>query len=167
MSMYDESPAIDIRKWLWNELQAAGVLDSQDYMVQGIGVLVPIIPLQQKLEFTDKIQGKPFITYDFITEYVDSGLWYVNCEQLLYRVYCDDYGTSQAIKNLMIDLFRRQDETAKDLNAFSTSSFGYLNVTIVENRWTSPERGDTGRNQFDMIIEVKYVRELGANGRYS
>ena len=164
---YDSSPVIDVRKWLWNELQVAGIMDSADYNVDGIGLMVPIIPIQQQQEFTDRIGGKPFITYDFVTEYVQSGLWYINCEQILFSVYCDDWSTSSKIKNLMIDLFRRQDDSAKDLNAFSTSGLGYLNVTIVENRWTRPERGDTGRNQFDMIIEVKYVRELTSNGRYS
>lgn len=164
---YSDSPVVDIRKWLWDELQTTGIMDSADYNIDGMGLVIPIVPLQQQPQLVDKMKGLPFITYDFVTEYVESGIWYVNCEQLLFTVYCDDFATSRDIKNLMIDLFRRQDESAKDLNTFSTSSLAYLNITIQENRWTRPERQDTGRNSFDMIIEVKYVRDLDASGRYS
>lgn len=167
MSVYTESPAVDIRKWLWNELQAAGIMDSADYNIQGMGLIVPILPVQQQREMVDKLGGLPFITYDYVTSYVESGLWYVNVEQLLFTVYCEDFATSMAIKNLMIDLFRRQDDSARDLNNFSTSSLAYLNLSIQENRWTRPERSDSDRNSFDMIIEVKYVRNLDDTGRYS
>jgi hypothetical protein len=164
---YSDTPASDIRKWLWSELQSNSILSASSYNIPGMGSVVPIVPLRQEIELVDKLAGKPFITYDFVTEYVEPGIWYINCEQILYTVYCEDFATSTKIKNLMIDLFRRQDDSARDLNNASTSNLAYLNISIVENRWTSPERGDTGRNRFDMIIEVKYVRQLNSAGRYS
>lgn len=164
---YTDSPVNDVRKLLWSELQATGILNSSDYNVTGMGQIVPIVPIQQQKELVDKIKGKPFITYDTVTEYVEPGLWYVNCEQILLTVWAEDNGTASKIRNLMIDLFRRQDESARDLNEVTATDFGYLNVTIVSNRWTTPERSETGRLSFDMVIEVKYVRQLSSNGRYS
>jgi hypothetical protein len=163
---YSDSPATDIRKWLWNELQAKGIMSSSDYNITGIGALVPIVPVQQQPELMDKIGGKPFITYDFVTEYVESDMWIINCEQILFTVWCDNFAQATKIKNLMIDLFRRQDESARDLNGIATTGLAYLNVTIISNSWTTAERSDNGRQSFDMVIEVKYVRDL-AGSRYA
>jgi hypothetical protein len=163
---YADTPASDIRKWLWAELQAEGILSSSDYNITGLGAIVPIVPVQQQPELMDKIGGKPFITYDFVTEYVESGLWIINCEQILFTVWCDNFATATKIKNLMIDMFRRQDDSARDLNAAATTDLAYLNVTIISNSWTTAERSDNGRQSFDMVIEVKYVRDL-TDSRYT
>jgi hypothetical protein len=163
---YSDTPSADIRKLLWSELQSKGILSANDYNVAGLGSITPIVPVQQQPELIDKLGGKPFITYDFVTEYVESGMWIVNCEQILLTVWCDNFGTATKIKNLMIDLFRRQDESARDLNRVTTAGFGYLNVTIISNTWTKAERSDNGRQSFDMVIEVKYVRDL-AGSRYA
>jgi hypothetical protein len=167
MSLYDISPTDDLRKWLWEEIQEAGIVQASDYAVPGMGNLNPIIPVQQQPEFVDKVAGKPFITYDIVGKPVPAGLWYITCEQVLFTVWCEDFKTARALRNLMYDLFRRQDDSARDLNETTTSDFGYLNVTVVENRWINAERSQTGRLAFDMIIEVKYVRNLDAHGRFS
>jgi hypothetical protein len=167
MSLYDESPTDDLRKWLWAELQSKGIVSASNYNITGKGLIVPIVPVQQQKELIDQVGGKPFITYDVVGEPVPSGLWYITCEQVLFTVWCEDFKTARAIRQLMYDMFRRQDESARDLNETTTSDFGYLNVTVVENRWINAERSTTGRLAFDMIIEVKYVRNLDAHGRFS
>jgi hypothetical protein len=163
---YSLSPAIDIRKYLWFELQDSGVLDASDYVVNGTN-LVPIIPVEQQPEFVDKVKGHPFIVYDIVDSPTDSDMFYVFAEQVLLTVYCSDFGTSNKIRNLMIDLFRRQDLSARDLNNFATSGLQYLNVTILENSRRKPERSDSGRMSFDMLIETKYVRAMIESGRFS
>lgn len=166
MTDYSKTAVADVRKWLWQELQDASIMSANDYRITGIGALVPIVPVQQQAELVDKIAGKPFISYDFVTEYVQSDMWIINCEQIMFTVWCDNFAQSSKIKNLMIDLFRRQDESARDLNGFASQGFAYLNVTVVSNSATRPERSDNGRLAFEMIIEVKYVRDL-AGSRYT
>lgn len=167
MSIYDLSPTDDLRKWLWAEMQSNGIVSASDYNILGKGTIVPIVPVQQQKELIDQVGGKPFITYDIVGEAVPAGLWYITCEQVLFTVWCEDFKTARALRNLMYDLFRRQDDSARDLNEITTSDFGYLNVTVLENRWINAERSQTGRLAFDMIIEVKYVRELNSSGRFS
>jgi hypothetical protein len=167
MADYSLSVASEIRKWLWSELQSNGILNALDYNV-GALAMVPIVPVQQQPELVDKIGGKPFILYDEVESSVDSDLWYVHNEQVLFTVFAEDFKTANKIRNLMVDLFRRQDASAHDLNLFTGSeNFGYLNVTILENRSVKAERSTTGRLSFDMIIGVKYVRHLGSTGRFS
>jgi hypothetical protein len=167
MSKYDISPTDDLRKWLWNEMQANDIVDASQYSITGLGNIIPIVPVQQQPELIDKIKGLPFITYDIVGEPVPSGMWYITCEQVLFTVWCEDFKTARALRNLMYDLFRRQDDSARDLNEVRTTDLSYLNVTVVDNRWINGERSQTGRLAFDMIIEVKYVRDLSQNGRFS
>lgn len=167
MADYSLSVASEIRKYLWSELQAAGILSASDYTVGSLS-LNPIVPIQQQPELVDKIGGKPFIVYDEIESVVDSDLWYVHNEQVLFTVYAEDFKTANKIRNLMVDLFRRQDASAHDLNLYTAANnFGYLNVTILENRPVKAERSTTGRMSFDMIVGVRYVRHLGSTGRFS
>lgn len=167
MADYSLSITADLRKWLWSELQAANILSASDYQVGSLSV-VPIVPVQQQPELVDKIGGKPFITYDQVESSVDSGLWYVHNEQVLFTVFCEDFATANKIRSIMVDLFRRQDQSAADLNKFTAAqNFGYLNITVLENRNSRAERSTTGRLSFDMIIGVKYVRHLGSTGRFS
>jgi hypothetical protein len=166
MTDYNLAPATDIRKWLWEELQSNGILSASNYVV-GTMSLNPIIPVQQQREFVDKVGGAPFITYTEIELPTDSGLWYIHNEEILFTVFCEDFTTSRKIRNLMVDLFRRQDESARDLNEFSNSGLGYLNISVAENRHTKPERSDTGRQSFDLIARVRYVRDLTTSGRFS
>jgi hypothetical protein len=167
MTDYSLSIAKDIRGWLWSQLQSNGILSSGDYQVGALAI-VPIVPVQQQPELIDKIGGKPFITYDQIESPVDSGLWYVHNEQILFTVFCEDFSTSSKIRSLMIDLFRRQDDSARDLNEYAASPvFGYLNTTVLENRNSKPERSNSGRLSFDMVIGVRYVRHLNSSGRFS
>lgn len=167
MADYNASPADDLRKWLWFEMQDNGIVNAADYNITGIGQIVPIIPVQQQKELVDKVSGKPFVTYDIVTSMVPSGMWYIFNDQILFTVFCEDFRTARAIRNLMVDLFRRQDDSARELNEFSDSEFAYLNVTILENRNVNAERGDQGRLSFDMIVGVTYVRDLNTNGRFS
>jgi hypothetical protein len=167
MTDYTLSITSDLRKWLWSQLQSTGILTASDYQV-GALALVPIVPVQQQPELVDKVGGKPFIVYDQVESAVDSGLWYVHNEQVLFTVYCEDFAKASQIRSLMVDLFRRQDQSANDLNKFANSpAFGYLNLTVLENRNSKPERSTTGRLSFDMIIGVRYVRHLNSSGRFS
>lgn len=167
MADYSLSITSDLRKWLWSELQAEGILSASDYQVGALSI-VPIVPVQQQPELLDKIGGKPFIIFDTVERSVDSDLWYIHNESVLFSVFCEDFATANKIRSLMIDLFRRQDASAADLNRFTAAQdFGYLNITVEENRSTRAERSTTGRLSFDMIIGVKYVRHLGSSGRFS
>lgn len=166
MTNYLEDPTVDLRKWLWAELQLANIMSATDYLL-GSASVNPVIPLQQQPEFVDRFKDKPFIVYDIVTEPVDTDMFYISCEQVLFTVFCGDFDTSKKIRNLMIDLFRRQELSAIDLNNFSPSPISYLSISVIENRWAKPERSEGGRMAFDMIIRVEYVKQIESNGRLS
>ena len=176
MTDYTAGAAYDINAWLWSELKSTGILSGTAYHSNEIGAnLTPIIPVGQRAEFNDQFGGQPFIVYDYIIDYAEPDFWMVNCEQILYTVYTDDYSKANQIKSLMVDLFRRYDESAKDLNRFNmaagNSTLAYLDISVLNSSKTGPVEEAGGRYASDMVIEVKYLRGITSSassiGRYA
>ena len=68
---------------------------------------------------------------------------------------------------MMIDVFRRMDESARDLNqSKSTSKIIFHNTMILEMSPTEPSTELAGFLAADVILEVKYSRTVGAKGRF-
>ena len=67
------------------------------------------------------LSGKKHIVYDKIgMSYED--LWAICCEQILFTVYSTDISDINEIRNFMTDLFRRVDESARDVNNWTNLS---------------------------------------------
>jgi hypothetical protein len=67
----------------------------------------------------------------------------------------------------MIDVFRRMDDSARDLNrSRSTDKLIFHNTLILEMSPTEPSTELAGFLAADVILEVKYSRTVGQNGRF-
>jgi hypothetical protein len=67
----------------------------------------------------------------------------------------------------MLDVFRRMDDSAKDVNEFkSENNLIFHNTMILEASATAPSEEIQGFFSADVIIEVKYSRVTGPDGRF-
>jgi hypothetical protein len=158
----------DLRKHLWDELINKAIFDPQDYYSDNIGQeIIPIIPVQQQPELNQFLSGKKHIVYDKIgMSYEDN--WAICCEQILFTIYSVEIDEINEIRNLMVDTFRRMDDSAKDINNNTSLSkkFKFHSIYMADISNTSPSEESKGFLSTDVIIEVKYSRYLDLNGKF-
>lgn len=167
MTDYKIDAMYEIRKHLWSELVSNGIFDPREYYSDNVGLEInPIIPVQQQPELNQFLSGKKHIVYDKIsTSYEEN--WMICCEQILFTVYCIDVSEINEIRNLMIDVFRRMDDSARDLNdSRNTSKIIFHNTMVAEISPTTPSEEIQGFFSTDIILEVKYSRTVSKNGRF-
>lgn len=165
---YKIDSASEIRKFLWDNLLTLGIFNEDDYYSDNIGeTLVPIIPVQQSPELDQFLSGKKHIVYDKIGVSYDE-MWQVCTEQILFTIYSTEYSEINEIKNLMLDLFRRMDETASDINRWAglSSKFKFFSIYVSDMSPTAPTDEMQGYLASDVILEVKYSRHIGLDGRF-
>jgi hypothetical protein len=159
---------LEIRKFLWAELLEAKIFDEDDYYSDNVGsAIVPIIPVQQSPEMNQFLSGKKHIIYDKIgLSYEDN--WLICCEQILFTVYSTDVSEINEIRNFMTDLFRRMDNSAKDVNRFESlnNKFKFHSIFIADISPTAPSEELKGFLSTDIILEAKYSRITDQSGRF-
>jgi hypothetical protein len=158
----------DVRKHLWGELVDKGVFDPEDYYSDNLGQeIIPILPVQQQPELNQFLSGKKHIVYDKIGLSYEEN-WLICCEQILFTVYSTQIDEINEIRNLMVDVFRRVDETARDINygGFASGSFKFYSAYIADISNTSPSEELQGFLSTDIILEVKYSRYTDPQGRF-
>ena len=159
---------LEVRKFLWSELLDAKIFDEDDYYSDNVGSsIVPIIPVQQAPEMNQFLSGKKHIVYDKIgLSYEDN--WLICCEQILFTVYSTDVSEINEIRNFMTDLFRRMDESARDVNRFESlnDKFKFHSIFIADISPMEPSEELQGFLSTDIILEVKYSRITDSVGRF-
>ena len=159
---------LEIRKFLWAELLEAKIFDEDDYYSDNVGsAIVPIIPVQQSPEMNQFLSGKKHMVYDKIgLSYEDN--WLICCEQILFTVYSTDVSEINEIRNFMTDLFRRMDDSAKDVNRFESlnNKFKFHSIFIADISPTEPSEELKGFLSTDIILEAKYSRITDQTGRF-
>jgi hypothetical protein len=157
----------EIRKHLWRELQLNNMLDPNSYYSDNLGeAIIPIIPVQQAPEMSQFLSGKTHIVYDKIGSTYEEN-WMICCEKISFTIYSVDHAEINAIRNMMMDVFRRMDDSARDLNnSKSTNKIIFHNTMIVDMSPTEPSEELAGFLAADIILEVKYSRTVGATGRF-
>jgi hypothetical protein len=131
MTDYKLVGAHQINKWLWSKLKdfeyKPGVKAFGAY--QGSGntsgyPAIPIIPGAQSVPFYNMTQGKaPFLVYNYITSGYNSE-WWICREQCAYVIYDNGEDADQrlvSILHYMIDLLKRMDWTARNINHSGTT----------------------------------------------
>lgn len=165
---YKQDVMYDIRSHLWNELKANGIFNVRDYYSDNIGEdIIPIIPVQQMPEMNQFLSGKKHIVYDKIgMSYEDN--WVICCEQILFTIYSTDISEINEIRNLMTDLYRRMDESARDTNYYDgiSQKFKFYSIFIADISPTSPSEELSGFLSTDIVLEVKYAKHVGTDGRF-
>ena len=165
---YKLDASIEIRKYLWDQILTLGILEAEDYYSDNLGSeIVPIIPVQQSPEMNQFLSGKTHIVYDKIGMSYEEN-WAICCEQILFTIYSTDVSEINQLRNFMTDLFRRMDDSAKDLNLWQgvSDKFKFYSIFISEISPTSPSEEVQGFLSSDVILEVKYARISDVNGRF-
>ena len=170
MTDYNSVASADIRKYIWQNIQDAGILDPNNYYVDGLqDALVPIIPAQQVPEFNNLLPGKTYMYYDFEVKTVPVQWWMID-EAMTITTVSQNYETINKINNLILDLFRRYDQSAGDINSYlensGGSNFKYHHTLIDTLR--SPEPFETeGDYQYGSVtFTYSYSRNTEASGRF-
>jgi hypothetical protein len=165
---YKIDAMFELRKFLWSQLKLTGLFDPDDYYSDNLGYeIIPIIPVQQVPEMDQFLNGKKHIVYDKIGLSYEEN-WLICCEKVLFSIYSTDVTDIYEIRNLMTDLFRRMDESAKDVNdSKSTNKLIFHNIMIVETTPIDPSLEIQGFLSTDVILEVKYSRVTDRLGRFA
>mgnify|MGYP000559879775 FL=1 len=144
------------------------MFDQNDYYSDNLGTeIIPIVPVQQLPEMDQFLNGKKHIVYDKIGMSYEEN-WLICCEKVLFTIYSTDITEIYEIRNLMTDLFRRMDESAKDVNSVKTTNkLIFHNVMIVETTPIEPSLELQGFLSTDVILEVKYSRVTDSLGRFA
>jgi hypothetical protein len=168
MVNYKLDAMIELRKYFWQKLKDAQIFTASDYYSDNIGQeIVPIIPVQQTAEMNQFLSGKKHIVYDKIgMSYED--LWAICCEQILFTIYSTDVSEINEIRNFMTDEFRRVDESARDVNNWVdlSNKFKFYSIFIADISPTEPSQEMEGFLSADIVLEIKYSRAAGSNGRF-
>lgn len=169
MTDYKDTAFGAIRSFMWEKLQDYSILDSNDYIADGfIEPLIPIIPVQQVPEFNNLIGNSPYIVYSYDTmTYSDE--WWICEEVITFNVVSNEFSKIVEISQFLVDLFRRMDSTAVDINGWqaSTSKFKFFTFTLNSASSPAPYSEEGGRVMSQIEISYKYSRVLDSNGRFS
>lgn len=167
---YTHVACYDVRDVLWKELQNAGILNINDYMADGfLEPLIPIVPSQQIPEFNNLLPGKTYLTYNVIQK--NYGVqWWMSQESMIFEIVSRKPNEIQTITNFMIDLFRRYDLAAKDinlqLNSNSPYDFFYFKIETADP--IQPFTDEGGYMSGDITIHYSYTRNVDLNtGRFA
>jgi hypothetical protein len=169
MTDYSKSAIYEIRDVLWQELQDSNILDPKNYFADGYSqALVPIIPAQQIPEFNNLLPGKTYLVYDIIQSGVGVG-WWMSQETVTFNIVSRDTKEILTINNLIMDIFRRYDQSAKEVNLqISTNSpFRYHFFRFDSSDPIQAFHDEGGLMSGVISITYAYTRELDSNtGRY-
>jgi hypothetical protein len=158
----------ELRKYLWQEMVDNNILDPENYYSDAIGETIsPILPVQQSPEMNHFFSGKTHLVYDKIgMSYEDN--WLICCEQILFTIYSTDVLEINKIRNFMTDLFRRMDDSAKDINRYPEKSnkIKFHSIFIADISPTAPSEEMQGFFSTDITLEIKYSRITDSVGRF-
>lgn len=167
MTLYDLNGVHVLNKFLWANLEAKGVMSLLDY-----NGLVPIIPTQQVPVFNNMASGKPFIVYTYIVSSYDADLW-ANVEQVTYRIFSDDEKKLRQVTNFIVDLCKRFDWTANDVNLWLETAgfpadsddrkFDFKYVQVVGASSPEPFAQEGGRQDSSVTVRVAYTHDSDKN----
>lgn len=165
---YKIDAMFELRKFLWKELKLAGMFNQNDYYSDNLGAdIIPIIPVQQLPEMDQFLNGKKHIVYDKIGLTYEEN-WMICCEKVLFTIYSTDITEIYEMRNLLVDLFRRMDDSARDVNASrETDKLIFHSIYVSETTPIDPSTELQGFLSTDVILEVKYSRVIDGSGRFA
>ncbi|CAB5218148.1 hypothetical protein UFOVP204_30 [uncultured Caudovirales phage] len=166
---YSYVAAYDVRNALWQEIEENGLLDINDYYADGFSEpLLPIIPAQQVPEFNNLLPGKTYIIYDIMQK--NYGVqWWMSQETITFEITSTSAAEIQTLNNLISDMFRRYDSSAKDinlkLNPESPYNFHYFRLVSADPVQSFQTEG--GLMMGVISLDYSYSRDLDpVTGRY-
>lgn len=175
MVNYSKDAVVEIRNYLWYKIKEDGILLEQDYFDGNGNIIVPLIPVQQVPEMTSFFLGptsanednKTHLVYDKIGISYEEN-WVICTEQVVFTIYAIDYSKITTMRNYMMDLFRRMDESARDINIWPDKSpeFKFHSIHISDISPTQPSQEIQGFLASEVVLEIKYSRHADVTGRF-
>jgi hypothetical protein len=168
MTDYTKIAAADIRSYIWDSIVEVGLLDPNDYFADGFYEnMVPIIPSQQIPEFNNLLPGKTYMIYDFEIKPVPVQ-WWMTEEAMTITAISQNYDVLNQMTNLFHDLFRRYDESAKDINDYlgGNSEFLYHHISIDSVMSPEPFNAEGDYQMVSVTFTYNYSRKTSSNGRF-
>jgi len=171
---YGTVGAHQINKWLWTKLKdfqyPAGLSRTPVKAFKAYGAevgqknLIPIVPTQQQPQLLDISGGAPFIVYNYIVSSYASE-WWLTREQCAYVIYDNDEARLRAIQGYMIDLLRRMDWTARDVNAspMIDRRFDFKYVQLTSASGPDEFSSEGGRQGAMVVINYEYTMDMQTN----
>lgn len=168
MTDYKVNARSVINAFLWEELKNSGILKEDQYRPDNFTKsIVPIVPSQEIPELNNLIPDLPHIIYDYeVSGYGDE--WWICEERMLYTVIANTVSEVSEIIELIIDLFRRVDDSGKEVQLFNPKSNTIKFYTISLDNASGPGIADLegGRIAGSVEISYKYSRYLDSSGRF-
>jgi hypothetical protein len=169
MTVYDLLPSNVIRKYIWDSIVEQDILDINNYYADGFyESLIPIIPTQEVPEFNNLLPGRTYMLYDYETKNIPSQ-WWMSEDSMTISIISQNYEKIGEIQNLIIDLFRRYDESATDINKYNGEPGPFMFHYTAIDSVMSPEPFNTeGDYQIGSIVfSYHYSRKTDRSGRFS
>jgi hypothetical protein len=166
---YKADAVNELRKYLWSQLLLTNIFDEENYYSDSLNsIVVPIIPVQQSPEMNQFLSGKKHIVYDKIGMSYEEN-WMICCEQVLFTIYATEVSEINEIRNLITDLFRRMDNSARDIREWDgiSNKFKFHSIYIADISPIAASEEMKGFFSADVVIEAKYSRDLDSEGRYA
>ena len=162
MTIYNKQASADIRRYIWDAIQQEEILNELDYYVENMPLpLVPIIPTQQVPEFNNLLPGKTYLIYDILQNGVGVN-WWMSQETITFTIVSRDSTEILTISNLITDVFRRYDKTAKDINLqlSPTSPFIFRFFRLESSDPIQAFHDEGGFMSGIISVTYAYTREL-------
>lgn len=179
MANYALSATQAIIDYLWSNITSTNsnvtsgkILEPDDYQADLVNGpllnIVPIFPAQQDMINYQELGTKTHIVYDWVADGYEEN-WMICRDSMMFTIYSQDFNKIAEIQNLMLDLFRRMDESAKDINTSlpNGSPFIFFTVSLADLLSPEPQREKNGWFAGQVVIRYKYGRQINASGRFA
>lgn len=176
---YGSTAAAVIRNYIWENMKVDEILNPNDYIADGFTKpLVPIIPLSDVPHFKNLLPGIPYIIWDFSINGYSEDFWICE-EEMTFSIVHNDRNKIIEITMYLVDLLRRMDVTAKELEKFEYDSLlndsGVLtsepkynfHSVYINNLNNTPEVDEGDILVGEVWIRYTYSRRLGNNFRFA
>lgn len=181
MSKWTKSPVYKINAFITKNLREEGIIPAENaYVTELSGIADPvallfITPSQQSAESTtpyddnsdlDGFVDLPFGTYTMTVEPV-SDRTYLSSGQISYIFYTADIEKLIEIVNYVVDLCKREEYTAADLNDYIVSDtenkFDFKTINIQNAVGPMEAESANGRHSFLVVITFDCIYESENN----
>lgn len=162
--MYSNTAIVDIRSYLLAEIAASGILTGVVYP-DTFNNTIPIIPIHQMPEVNNNI-GDPFIVYELEVNAVGVQFWQIS-ESVTFYIYGVDYEKILSLQSLIVDIFRRYEMSAQDINVFCHSENAFVYTTVDDSDAPNAPTSEAGRLESSVSISYVYQKSINNRGRFA
>lgn len=164
----DSVPAVyGLNKFLWDRIESAGILTALDY-----GGLIPIVPtqetaaLRQAIDEQAGVKSAPYIVYSWYNNGFNQD-WFRPVDTVVYVINSTDGKKLRELVLLIIDCFKRYDESALAVNEFIFGSdlsdeykaYDYKSILLVSANGGQPTALDNEPMEALVTVRVQYTNE--------